>query len=113
MVNMVLPCIYRRVALDAIGLDNTRLLGTDINHGTSYSLDNLKQVRARDYRSLLHFLRRGMTEDKIRRELKANHITTEMGLEEYVVLVQHSYTQVIAWVSRKGTPAVKAIAGIR
>ena len=109
---MCLPCIYRRVALDTIGVDNTRLLGTDINHGISYRLDNLKQVRARDYRSLLHFLRRGMTEDKIRRELKANHITTEMGLEDYVALVLHSYAQVIAWVSRKGSPAVKTIAGI-
>ena len=98
--------------MDTIGVDNTRLLGTDINHGISYRLDNLKQVRARDYRSLLHFLRRGMTEDKIRRELKANHITTEMGLEDYVALVLHSYAQVIAWVSRKGSPAVKTIAGI-
>lgn len=110
---MCLPCIYRRVALDTIGLDNARLLGTDINHGTSYNLDNLKQVRARDYRSLLHFLRRGMTEDKIRKELKANHITSEIGLEDYIGLVQHSYAQVLAWVLRNGSPAVKAIAGIR
>jgi len=89
------------------------LLGTDINHGTSYNLDNLKQIRARDYRSLLHFLRRGMTEDKIRKELKANHITSEIGLEDYIGLVHHSYAQVLAWVSRNGSPAVKAIAGIR
>lgn len=110
---MCLPCIYRRVALDAIGLDNTRLLGTDINHGTSYDVGNLRQVRARDYRSLLHFLRRRMSEDRIRKELKANHITTELGLDDYVRLVLHSYTQVIMWVSRKGSPAIKTIAGIR
>lgn len=110
---MCLPCIYRRVALDTIGLDNPGLLGTDINHGTAYDIDNLKQVRARDYRSLLHFLRSRMSEDKIRKELKANHITSEMGLDDYVYLVLHSYSQVISWISRKGNDTVKAIAGIR
>lgn len=110
---MCLPCIYRRVALDTIGLDNPGLLGTDINHGTAYNIDNLKQVRTRDYRSLLYFLRRRMSDDKIRKELKANHITTEMGLDDYVYLVLHSYSQVILWISRKGSDTVKAIAGIR
>lgn len=110
---MCLPCVYRRVALDFIGLDNTRHLGTDINHGVTYDLTNLKQVRARDYRSLLNFLRKRMSDDVIRKELKANHITAEMGLDDYVELMIHSYSQVISWVSRKGSPHVKAIAGIR
>lgn len=109
---MCLPCIYRRVALDTIGLDNTDPLGTDINNGITYDLENLKQVRARDYRSLLHFLRRRMSETIIRKELKANHITKELGLDDYVRLVLHSYEQVISWVSRKGSPYVKTIAGI-
>ncbi len=110
---MCLPCIYRRVALNIVNLDDVNFLGTDINHGTLYDLDNLKQIRARDYRSLLHFIRRRMTEDKIRKELKANHITSEMGLDDYVRLVLHSYEQVVAWVSQKGSARVKAIAGIR
>lgn len=109
---MCLPCIYRRVALDKVNLDDVNLFGTDINHGTLYDLDNLKQIRARDYRSLLNFIRR-MTEDKIRKELKANHITSEMGLDDYVRLVLHSYEQVVVWVSQKGSARVKAIAGIR
>ena len=109
---MCLPCIYRRVALNIVNLDDVNFFGTDINHGTLYDLDNLKQIRARDYRSLLHFIRR-MTEDKIRKELKANHITSEMGLDDYVRLVLHSYEQVVAWVSQKGSARVKAIAGIR
>ena len=48
-----------------------------------------------------------------RKELKANHITSEMGLDDYVRLVLHSYEQVVAWVSQKGSARVKAIAGIR
>lgn len=110
---MCLPCIYRRVALDVVNLDDPALIGTDINHGNPYDIDNLKQRRGRDYRSLLLFLRRGLNPDRIRKELVANHITEEIGLDDYVNLVIHSYQQVIAWVARKGSRRVKQIAGIR
>lgn len=110
---MCLPCIYRRVALDAIGLDNPDLLGTDINNGNPYDIDNFVQRRARDYRSLLLFLRYRFNEAYIREELKANHITSEMGLEDYVNLAMRSYQQVAAWVARNGSARVKQIAGIR
>jgi len=110
---MCLPCIYRRVALDAIGLDNPEFLGTDINNGNPYNLDNLVQRRARDYRSLLLFIRNRFNENYIRKELKANHITSEMGLEDYVNLAMRSYQQVAAWVARKGSPRVKQISGIQ
>lgn len=110
---MCLPCIYRRVALDLVNLDNPALLGTDINHGDPYDIDNLRQRRGRDYRSLLRFLHTGLNADRIRQELRANHITAEMGLEDYVNLVVHSYQQVIAWVARKGSRRVKQLAGIR
>lgn len=110
---MCLPCIYRRVALGAIGLDNPDYLGTDINNGNPYNIDNLVQIRARDYRSLLLFIRNRFNENYIRKELKANHITSEMGLEDYVNLAMQSYRQVAAWVSREGSPRVKQIAGIQ
>ena len=110
---MCLPCIYRRVALDAIGLDNPDFLGTDINNGNPYNIDNLVQRRARDYRSLLLFIRNRFNENYIRKELKANHITSEIGLEDYVNLAMRSYLQVTAWVARNGSPRVKQIAGIQ
>ena len=110
---MCLPCIYRRVALDVVGLDDTAFVGTDINHGNPYDIDNLRQRRGRDYRTLLHFLRRGLNTDYIKAELRANHITTDMGLEDYVTLITHSYEQVILWVARHGSARVKQIAGIR
>ena len=109
---MCLPCVYRRVALDAVGLDDAGFLGTDINNGNPYDIDNLVQRRARDYRSLLHFIRYRFNEQYIRKELKANHITTEMGLEDYVELAMRSYRQVVAWVARYGNARVKQIAGI-
>lgn len=110
---MCLPCIYRRVALDAIGLDNPDYLGTDVNNGNPYNIDNLVQRRARDYRSLLLFIRHRLNQDYIRKELKANHITSGMGLEDYVNLAMRSYQQVVAWVARNGSPRVKQIAGIQ
>lgn len=110
---MCLPCIYRRVALDAIGLDNPDYLGTDINNGYPYNIDNLAQIRTRDYRSLLLFIRNRFNENYISKELKANHITSEMGLADYVNLAMRSYRQVVAWISREGCPRVKQIAGIQ
>ena len=96
-----------------VNLDDPALIGTDINHGNPYDIDNLKQRRGRDYRTLLLFLRRGLNPDGIRKELVANHITEEIGLDDYVNLVIHSYQQVIVWVARKGSRRVKQIAGIR
>lgn len=40
---MCLPCLYRRVALDTIGLDNEALLGTDVLHDIKFNLDNKHQ----------------------------------------------------------------------
>ena len=96
-----------------VHLDDPTYVGTDINNGNPYDLDNLKQRRGRDYRTLLTFLHRGLKPDRIRRELVANHITREMGLDDYVELVMHSYSQVIAWVARNGSRRVKHLAGIR
>ena len=110
---MCLPCIYRRVALDAINLDNPDYLGTNINNGNSYNIDDLMQKRARDYRSLLFFIRNRFNENYIRKELKANHITSEMGLEDYVNLAMQSYRQVAAWVAKNGSPRIKQIAGVQ
>ena len=110
---MCLPCIYRRVALDKVHLDSPAYIGTDINNGNPYDLDNLKQRRGRDYRTLLNFLHRGLDSDRIKRELVANHITSDMGLDDYVELVMHSYRQVLAWIARKGGRKVKHLAGIR
>lgn len=110
---MCLPCIYRRVALDKVHLDDPTYIGTDINKGNPYDVNNLKQRRGRDYRSLLNFLHRGLNPDRIRKELVANHITRDMGLDDYVELVMRSYGQVITWVARKGSLKVKHLAGIR
>ena len=54
---MCLPCLYRRVALDAVGLDNTENLGTDVLNGQKYNINDLSQKRAKDFRALLYFLR--------------------------------------------------------
>ena len=69
---MCLPCIYRRVALNAVGMDAEEKLGTDVLHGVKYNLSNLHQKRAKDFRALLYFLRKRCDEKSIRRELMLN-----------------------------------------
>ena len=58
----VFAMLYRRVALDTIGLDNEALLGTDVLHGIKFNLDNKHQKRNRDFNALLYFLKNRMNE---------------------------------------------------
>lgn len=109
---MCLPCLYRRVALDTIGLDNEALLGTDVLHGIKFNLDNKHQKRNRDFNALLYFLKNRMNERTIRQELFFNGIIEKQELDEYTSLALHSYRQVINWLKKKATNEIQIRAGI-
>lgn len=109
---MCLPCIYRRVALNAVGMDAEEKLGTDVLHGVKYNLSNLHQKRAKDFRALLYFLRKRCDEKTIRRELMLNGITDQNDLDEYVNLALHSYDQVKEWLSQKASNNIRQLAGL-
>lgn len=109
---MCLPCLYRRVALDAIGLDSSNLYGTDVLHGVRYNLTDIRQKRNRDFRALLFFIRNRMNEKIIKKELMMNGITDPYELKQYVDLAMHSYEQIKHWISMNATPEIKQIAGI-
>lgn len=109
---MCLPCLYRRVSLDAVGLDNTDLIGTDVFHGKKYKLSNRKQASTRDFKALLFFIKNRFNEHIIRRELLMNGITDHDELNNYVRLSMCSYEQVIDWLNRKATDEIKQMAGI-
>lgn len=66
---MCLPCLYRRVALDVVGLDNEAYIGTDVLNGIKYDIERRDQKRNRDFTALLYFIKNRMTAQIIRQEL--------------------------------------------
>ncbi len=109
---MCLPCLYRRVALDAVGLDNTGNLGTDVLNGQKYNINEHSQKRAKDVRALLYFLRCRCSAKNIKRELILNGITDVKELNDYVNLALHSYQQVRGWLELNANFRIKQLAGI-
>lgn len=109
---MCLPCLYRRVSLDVIGLDSAECVGTDVMHGVKYNLNVHNQKRNHDFNALLYFVKNRVDADIIRRELFMNGIRDKQELDDYVALALHSYQQVKDWIMRKGTPEIKSKAGL-
>lgn len=108
---MCMPCIYRRVAMHAIGLDNPAELGTDIFHGTRYfDINNLQRKTSLDINMLLRFIRK-INRPAVENELLAESID-ENELDRYVDLVMHSYQQIKDWISLKADDNIKRKAGI-
>lgn len=109
---MCLPCLYRRVALDAVGWDNGNQYGTDVFHGVKYDLEKKNQKRNKDLNALLRFISQHHTEKYIRSELFINGIRETDGLSDYVIMVMHSYNQVKNWIAKNGSISIKKKAGI-
>ena len=109
---MCLPCLYRRVALHAVGWDSERYLGTDVFNGTKYDLHIRSQKRTWDFNALLNFISRRMNEDTIRTELIANGIRDKRKLDEYTELAMHSYEQVKDWIAAKAPAEIKHRIGL-
>ena len=110
---MCLPCLYRRVALDAVDWDNVNQFGTDVFHGIKFDLERKNQKRNRDFNALLRFIKEHMNEDYIRSELFINGIRESDGLSKYVSMILHSYDQVKEWIEKKGSTSIKKKAGIK
>jgi len=109
---MCLPCLYRRVALDAIGLDDENRLGTDVLNGIKYNIENPIQKRNRDFNALLYFIKNRMNEKTIRRELFLNGISDNQELKDYTSLALHSYEQIVNWLMKKANQDIFKKAGL-
>lgn len=111
-----LPCLYRRVSLDAVGLDDSSKLGIDLFtwdyvHLTDPTYRNY--VRYKDFKSVLRFLIFRHNADSIREELMLNGVTNPRELENYVNLAMHSYNQVKAWIAKNASNDVKLLTKIQ
>lgn len=108
---MCMPCIYRRVAMNAISLDNPAILGTDIFQPTRhFNINNLQSKTSLDVNLLLRFIRKINRQD-VENELLAEGID-ENEINQYVDLVMHSYQQISEWIFQKGNDVIKRKAGI-
>lgn len=107
-----LPCIYRRVALDVVGLDDPSQIGIDIFNSRYFRITDHSQQSSSDVRSLLYFLRNRCNYETIAQELRLNGVTDVHELADYVRLALHSYDQVKEWIRRKGTTTIKSMAGL-
>lgn len=109
---MCLPCLYRRVALHAVGWDEECYLGTDVLHGINYDWRDKSKRRTWDFNALLNFISLRMNEDTIRTELIANGIRDKRDLDEYTELAMHSYEQVKEWIAAKAPSEIKHRIGL-
>lgn len=108
---MCMPCIYRRVAMHAIGLDNPDELGTDIFHATRFfDIDNVSKKTSLDINLLLRFIRKKNEQD-VFDELLAEGIDTA-DIDCYVELVMRSYQQIQDWVAENGDEVMRRKVGL-
>lgn len=107
-----LPCIYRRVALDAVGWGKKEPVGVNVFNVNEIGLSNPEIRKSRDFKALLYFLRKRYNRDTIEGELIANGVYEKQELEEYTTFLLNSYNQVKAWVDKYGNAQIKRLAGI-
>lgn len=107
-----LPCIYRRVALDAVSWGKKELVGVDVFNVNEIGLLNPDIRKSRDFKALLYFLNNRCNKDTIEGELIANGVYDKQELEKYTSFLLHSYDQVREWVKKYGDNQIKQLAGI-
>ena len=110
---MCLPCIYRRVALHMNGLDNPDRYGTDVFNGIRFDINNLGQQSSRDFRTLLEFIKRRPSIERIEKDLLINGVQDVSRIRNYSLVVDRTIEQIIEWVRINGDNSIKRKAGIR
>lgn len=107
-----LPCIYRRVALDAVGWGKREPVGVNVFNVNEIGLLNPDVRKGRDFKAFLYFLKYRCNRDTIEGELIANGVYEKQELESYTAFLLHSYDQVREWIRRYGSTEIKRLAGI-
>lgn len=102
-----MPCIYRRVALHKIGLDN-EIVGTDIFNPRKYPLEKLPDVPA-----FLDYMRTSLTVEDIEKNLLINGTLPLDKVEQYAQVVSRTRNQIADWMRDKGSIEIKNKLGIQ
>ena len=96
-----IPCLFRRAALQRIGLDNGEDYGVDVLDRTQLPLFAGKKM-SEDYADLLSLLSRHLSLNQITDEIQMNGLMSCDDLSWAPEVVQRSLEEVRAWVSING-----------
>jgi hypothetical protein len=102
-----MPCVYRRVALHKIGLDN-ELVGTDLFKPQKYTLEKLPDVPA-----FLDYMKTPLSKEDIAKNLLVNGTLPLEKLDQYADVVLRTRNQIIDWIKAKGSAEIKKILDIK
>lgn len=102
-----MPCIYRRVALHKIGIDN-EVVGTNLFNPQKYPLEKLPDVPA-----FLDYMRNPLSIEDIEKNLLINGTLPLDKVEQYASVVFRTRSQIIDWIKDKGSVEIKKKLGIQ
>lgn len=106
-----MPCIYRRAALHAIGLD-TEVYGADVCTG-EVDLDDTELDAPNDFRACVSFLRQALPEEQMASLLMASGRLPLGDLPAYASVVVRAMDEIRQLLRDKATNDIKRRAGIR
>ena len=102
-----MPCIYRRVALYKIGIDN-EIVGTNLFNPKKYSLERLPDIPA-----FLDYMKKTLTIEDIEKNLLVNGTLPLEIVSEYAKVVNRTRIEITEWIRKKGSFEIKNILGIK
>jgi hypothetical protein len=102
-----MPCIYRRVALNKIGIDN-EILGIDIFNPAKRSFDKIPEIQG-----FLDYLETKMTLSDIEKNLLVNGSLPLEKIADYANVIYRTREEVFAWIQKKGSRKIKYRLGIK
>lgn len=102
-----MPCIYRRVALHRIGIDD-EIVGTDLFNPQKYPLEKLPDVPA-----FLDYMRNPLSIEDIEKNLLINGTLPLNKVEQYASVVFRTRNQIIDWIKDKGSVEIKKKLGLQ
>lgn len=102
-----MPCIYRRVALHRIGIDD-EVVGTNLFNPQKYPLEKLPDVPA-----FLDYMRNPLSIEDIEKNLLINGTLPLNKVEQYASVVFRTRTQIIDWIKDKGSVEIKKKLGLQ
>lgn len=102
-----MPCIYRRVALHRIGIDD-EVIGTNLFNPQKYPLEKLPDIPA-----FLDYMRNPLSIEDIEKNLLINGTLPLNKVEQYASVVFRTRSQIIDWIKDKGSVEIKKNLGIQ
>lgn len=102
-----MPCIYRRVALHKIGLDN-EIIGTDLFNPIKYDLEKLPDIPA-----FLDYMKSSLALVDIEKNLLVNGTLPLDKVSKYADVINRTRNEIKEWIQEKGSTEIKNILGVK